>query len=262
MKRWMYVVIAVLAILMAISAFKDNIIKFSIEKGVEEVTGLKLSMSSLKVGLIRTRIDIEGLKMYNPGGYEDKIMLEMPRIAIDYDLPSYFRGVIHFKEITVDMKEFIVEKNSKGELNLDALNIGSEGAAQPKQAESEKGEKGPGKTLQIDKLALKAGKVYYKDYSVSPPTVKEFDVDIDEEYQNITDLQSLISIIMVKTLTKTTVSQLANYGMDKLQGAISNQIMSSSQKLLGGMGGSPAVGEALGGLAQEFEKNIMSGEEK
>lgn len=259
MKKWHIIVIAVLAILLAFSATKDGLIKFSIEKGVQGVTGLKLGISSLRVGILKTMVDINGLKLYNPHGFEDSIMLDMPTIYVDYDLPAFFKGKIHLREVRINMKEFIVEKNSRGELNLDALKMTKDGAAAP----AEPKEKGKGMPLQIDTLQLKVGKVIYKDYSQGgAPQVKEFDVATDETYQNITDLQSLVSLIMVKALAKTTISKLANFELDKLQKNLTNQLLSTvSGKLLGGAGGA-AVGKALGGLEQQLEESLSGSTSK
>ena len=241
MKRWMYILIGIVAIILALSAFKDSTIKFVVEKGVSGVTGLKLSMSEINVGIIKTLVDIKGLRLYNPAGFKDKIMLDMPEIYVDYDLPAVFRGKIHLKEMRINMKEFVVEKNTKGELNLDSLKMMETG--EKKKPAPEPAEK-KGMALQIDTLSLKVGKVLYKDYSQgSPPQVKEFAVGIDETYQNITDLTSLVSLIMVKSLAKTTISNMANFEINKLQDTITSQISSGITKTL-----LPAGGEAASGV--------------
>ncbi|MGB2601529.1 MAG: hypothetical protein WBD00_04940 [Candidatus Omnitrophota bacterium] len=250
-KTWIYIFIGVLAIMLALSAAKDTIVKVSLERGVQGVTGLKLSIGSFKMGILKTLIDIENLRLYNPKGFKDKIMLDMPKIYVDYDLPSFFRGKVHLKEVNVELKEFIVEKNKKGELNLDSLKMAQDDGKQkaaPQKSEDIK--------LQIDKLRLKVGKVMYKDYSqVGEPKIQEFDVNIDETYENITDLESVISLIMVKALAKTTVSKLANFEMNKLTDNITDQLLSSS-KLFSGK-----QGAAIGGALKKFEGSLLSGKE-
>lgn len=247
----LYILIGVLAIMLALSATKDNLVKFSLEKGVQGITGLKLSIGTFKVGILRTLIDIEGLRLYNPRGFEDKVMLDMPKIYVNYDLPAFFKGKVHLNEVNVELKEFIVEKNRRGELNLDSLKMAQDDGKQkaaPKKSEDIK--------LQIDKMRLKVGKVVYKDYSqADKPQIQEFDVNIDETYENITDLESVISLIMVKALAKTTVSRLANFEMNKLTDNITDQLLSSS-KLFSGK-----EGAAIGGALKKLEGSLMSGKE-
>jgi len=255
--KWFILLVAVLAIILALSATKDNIIKYIVERGVQGVTGLHLKIEELRVGLLETKIDIRGLRLYNPGGFKDKVMLDMPEIYVHYDLPAVFRGVIHFKDMKISMKEFTVEKNARGDLNLNSLKMVSEGddaKAQPAEAK-----KAPGMKLQIDTLELKVGKVMYKDYSQGgAPKVQEFDVDIDQTFSDITDLKSLISLIIYQSLTKTAISKLADFEMDKLQKSISDRVLSSIMpggKLLG----SSAMGKALGGAVEKMEESFMKG---
>ena len=259
LNKWVILLVAFLAILLALSATKDNIIKFIVERGVQDVTGLRLSIEEMRVGLVETLIDIKGLRLYNPRGYRDRVMLEMPEIYVHYDLPAVFRGKVHFKEMRIDMKEFIVEKNAEGELNLNSLKMMGEGEGEA--APPAEGKKGPGMQLQIDTLGLKVGKVLYKDYSQGgEPQVQEFDVDIDQTFQNITDLKSLVSLIIYQSLTKTAISKLADFEMNKLQKSISDQLLSSMMPG-GKIFGSSAMGKAVGSAVEKVEESFMQGTE-
>ena len=51
MKKVLIIVISILAILLVLSFVKDTLIKISVEKGVELVTGLQLKMRSFNVGI-------------------------------------------------------------------------------------------------------------------------------------------------------------------------------------------------------------------
>lgn len=256
MKRSWYILLAIIAILLALSMAKNTIIKFGIEKSVTGITGMKLSVLELKVGLIRHRVDIKDLYLYNPTGFRDKVMLDMPEIYFDYDLPAFFGGKLHFEEMTIDMKEFVVVKNSKGEVNVNAfMSKASDDSSKPES------QKKRGMQLQIDVLNLKAGKVTYKDYSQGgKPKVQVFDVGIDQQYKNITDLKSLVSLIMVKTLAKTSIAKIANIELNKLEKMLTSKIISSPSSLLSlGGGAAGMVESAIGGV---LKSSIPEGEEK
>ncbi len=233
MKKLVTILIGILTVLLVSSFAKDMIVKVSVEKGVELVTGLSLKIRGFNVGIINTLVGIKDLRLFNPKGYKDSIMLEMPEIYVDYDLPAVFKGKIHLQEMRIDMKEFTVVKNEKGELNLDSLKVvqAQKEGKKPQEKTAKEGGKAP--EIQIDSLELKIGKVVYKDYSRSgAPTVKEFNVNLDEKYKNITDPYSLVSLIVVKTLMNTTIASLAGFDLGGLKGTVSDTL-ASAQKLAG-----------------------------
>ena len=250
MKKLGYMLVGLLVILMVLLVFKDTVIKFSIERAVQGVTGLRLNMKSLKLSLTKTKIDIKGLRLYNPRGFKDKVMLEMPEIYVDIDLPALLKGAVHIKDMRIDLKEFTVEKNKKGQLNLDSMKMVKQSKEQPQKAEKKPAEKKAAPPFQIDNLNLKVGTVYYKDYSQGgEPFVKEYDVGIDQNFQNITDLQSLVTLIIVQSLARTSISQLANFGVKELEKQITGSLLPAGGLLSGEAG---KVGQAIGGAVKKL----------
>ena len=232
MKKLLFVVVGLL-LLVAVLLFAKNIIaKVSVEKGVEMVTGLRLDMQSLDVAIIETLIGIEGLQLYNPEGYKDKVMVDIPEIYVDYDLGAFFKGEVHLEEVRLNLKEFVVVKNEKGELNLNALKVvkeeGKEEVVEEKTSVKEEKTKMP--PLQIDVLELKIGKVIYKDYSKgTPPKVREFNININERYENITDPKTFASLILVKTLAGTTIARLANFDLGPLKTQVGETLKEATE---------------------------------
>lgn len=224
MRKVLVIAIGIVAGLLVLSFTKDVVVKISVEKGVEAITGLPLNIKSFRVSIIKTLVGIKDLRLFNPKGYEDKIMLDMPEIYVHYDLPAIFKGKIHLKEMRINMKEFAVVKNRNGGLNLDSLKAvraRKEGGA----STSEEKEISKAPEIQIDSLKLKIGKVMYKDYSRGgSPLVKEFNVNLDEQYENITDPHALVSLIVVKSLMNTTIAGLADFDLGKLKGTISDTL--------------------------------------
>ena len=231
MKKLVSILIVVLVVLFVLSFAKDMIIKTSVEKGVEVVTGLPLKMKSLTVGIIKTLVGIKDLKVYNPAGYKDKVMLDMPEIYVDYNLPDIIKGKVHLNDVRLDLKEFVVVKNEKGELNLNAIKTVQTQKEGAKPAEAK--EKGKAPEIQIDNLQLKIGKVIYKDYSKGgAPSVQEFDINLNERYQNIDDPNKLVSLIVVKALMNTSIAKLTNFDLKGMQGTIGDTL-ANAQKVVG-----------------------------
>jgi hypothetical protein len=246
------VAVVVFACLVALSSAKNTIVKISVEKGVNIVTGLQLGIKSMNVGIIKTLVEIKDLKLYNPKGYKDKVMLDMPEIYVHYDLPAILKGDVRLQEMRIDLREFVVVKNEKGELNLDALNVVKEQKGGKKEAPAGK-EEAP--SIRIDRLNLKIGKVVYKDYSGGgEPKVQEFVLNLDEEYSNIDDPAKLVSLIVVKALMNTTIARLTNFDLNALQGVVGDTLK-TAQQVLGSAG---AAGEKLVGMTAEAQKSFSS----
>ncbi|MEI8348915.1 MAG: AsmA family protein [Candidatus Omnitrophota bacterium] len=219
MKKLSIVFLVVVAVVFVVFLAKDIIIKASVEKVVETVTGLKLNIGSLHASIFKSVADIKNIQLFNPSGFPDRIMVDMPEIYVSYDLPAIIKGKIHLREVRLSLKEFVVIKNAQGKSNLDVFK-------QPAQAQKEdesKSQKTPGKApeIKIDTLTLNIAKVIYKDYSKgSVPIVKEFNINLKESYSNIDSPQTLINLIVVKALMNTSIASLANFDLKGLQGMI------------------------------------------
>jgi len=235
------IVVVLIAALLVFTVVKDAFIKFGVENGVRSVTGLRLDMKGLRVGVLKTFIDVKALKLYNPKGFKDKVMLDMPGLYVDYDLAGFFKGEVHITDMKLDLKEFLVVKNEKGELNLDSLKVVKEG----KEKEAKPAKEGKAPAFRVDNLELKVGRVIYKDYSKgAEPEIKEYNVNIDDKYQNITDPAALVSLILMKSLANTTISQLTNFDVNSLKSNLTDMLSNELTKSGG------KVGEALKGMTK------------
>ena len=66
MKRYMPVIIGAVVAVLVLAFVKDLVIKVSVEKGVELVTGLKLRIGGLNVGVLKPVVGIRNLRLLNP----------------------------------------------------------------------------------------------------------------------------------------------------------------------------------------------------
>ena len=220
----------VLVVIIALFFGKNMIIKTSVTTGVKAMTGLKLSIRSMNVGVFKSLIGINELQLYNPSGFKDKLMMDLPEIYVDYNLGAIMGGKAHLEEVRLNLKEFIVVKNEAGELNLDSLRVVKETEGEEATKEDEKQEKTEMPDIQIDLLKMKIDKVIYKDYSKgTPPKEKVFNVKIDEQYENITDPQSFVRLIIFKALKNTTIASLTNFDLGKLQSGISGTVKKTTE---------------------------------
>ena len=253
----------VLVILIALFFGKNVIIKTSVTAGVRTMTGLKLSIRSMDFGIFKTLIGINELQLYNPSGFVDKLMIDCPEIYVDYDLGAFMKGRTHLEEVRLNLKEFIVVKNEAGELNLDSLKVVKE----EEVIDKDKKEKSKTRELQIDVLKLRIDKVVYKDYSKgTSPKAKEYNVNIDERFENITDPKTFGRLVILKALKNTTIARLANFDIEKLQRGISGTVKKTAEKALETPGRAIEIGKDAGEkvreTAEEKVKKAIEAEKK
>lgn len=234
MRKSFIIISIIFALLVAVFFGKNLIVKTSVKAGVKAMTGLKLNIKSMNVGILNSLIGIDGLQLFNPPGFVDELMVDLPEVYVDYDLGAFIKRKVHLEEVRLNLKEFSVIKNEKGELNLDSLRVVEEEKEEKIEGEEEKEkEKTKMPELQIDVLELKIGKVVYKDYSKgTPPKSKEFNVNIDERYEDITDPRAFISLIIVKALKNTTIARLTNFNLGALQENVAGKLKETTQKVM------------------------------
>lgn len=204
------IILAVLIVFMTIA--RDLIIKKSLENIVSLTTGLKLEIGQLKVSVPKTFISIRDMNILNPEGFSDKTMLIVPEVYVDYDLLELLKKEVRLREVRVNLKEFVVVKNAKGQTNLEYVK--GLGREKDKKKDDKKGSSAP--DINIDKLSLKIGKVIYKDYSSGgKPAVSEYNINIDARYKNIKNPGEIIKIIVAKALMNTALGKITDFNQFK-----------------------------------------------
>ena len=254
MKKAIVIILILAVVLGALSLVKNVIANAAVSTAVKAITGLTLQMRHLSVGIVRTSVGVSGMRLFNPSGFPERVMVDMPELYVDYDLPAFFKGKVHLEKVRVYLKELAIVKNEKGELNLDSLKVVQ--AGNEKKEPSQKKEKGKMPEMRIDLLELKIDKVVYKDYSGgTPPQVTEFNVNINEKYQNISNPYALGSIILSRALFNTTIASLTNFDVKALEGQLKGALTKYTGDVTGTLMKTTAttreVGQKAAGSAKE-----------
>ena len=204
MKRFLLVILAVGILIVTAMVFGRNILARTIVvSGIKQVCGLKIDIAKVDIGL--PRVAIVGLKIYNPSGFKDKILADIPEISFDFDLPGFFKNKIHFRKLKVDVREVHVILNEQGKLNVNSLAL-----LLPKQG----GGKPP--DVKIDELSVKIGKVSYKGYlSGAGVKAREFDPNIDETLHDVTDPSKVAGEILQKIISRIGIESFADFAVER-----------------------------------------------
>ena len=233
MKKWVTILVVCIGFFVVLSVAKNALLQSILTRGLSQATHVPVSIGHLNAQFTKAKIEVKELRIQNPGGFQDRLMLHAPEIAIDFEPAALWKGRMHFQEVRLNLSELVVIRDKNGKTNLDALK--PKEAAQPSKTAPQKTGQAP--KLQIDRLHLTVGKVTYKDYSVGPnPVVQEFQIGINNrEYKDIDNPQTLISLIVFETLTRTTLSHLANLDLGLFQQDASG-VLSHGLNLLGSNG--------------------------
>ncbi len=199
----------------SIVILRNTIIKVVLERGIKATTGVGLSIQRMHIGLTTAAVSIQGLKLRNPWGFHEEIMLDAPQIAIDVKARDLLRGKVHLEVVKMHVNEVIVIKNAKGEVNINALKPVKE-SGQHKTAPKPATGKAP--PFQVDLLEYAIGKVVYKDYTQgNPPKVQEFPINRTRQFRNVTRPEFVVTMLIFDTVGRTAVGRLADVHLQGLQ---------------------------------------------
>ena len=227
------ILLVIIVLSLVIGVLKDAVVKFSVQQVVKAATGLNVNIGSLQVGFVMKRsVAIKNLEVFNPKVFADRVMADVPEIYVDYDLGSVFTSKVFLHEMRLNLKEFSIVKKKKGELNLNAVKL-------PKSESP--------KDIQIGDLRLKVSKIVFHDYSQNPALVKEYNVNLDERFQNVNGINALVRVVLFKAVSSSAAKNLINYDSEQLKSSVEG-ILAEGEKVIGG-----AVGDALRGATEKLK---------
>ncbi|MBF0384345.1 MAG: hypothetical protein HQL27_00595 [Candidatus Omnitrophica bacterium] len=207
MKKFFIVLGVVVFLLACIGIYKNLIMKSVVTRVAVRLIGTPVHMDKFSFSLLSSSIHISGLKIYNPSGFPQGILLSCPKINVIYDRAAFFKQKLHFVFVEVELNEVGLTKNKEGKLNVDSLAL-----AQPAK---------PSKPMpmQIDLLTLGIGRIVYKDYTNgTEPAVRVQDVNIHKSYKNIISAEQLAVLIISEPVKAAGIRAAEIYGVAMLTG--------------------------------------------
>ena len=213
MKKTLVIVGIIFAALVVSGFLKDQIVKTAVTMTCSKIVGAPLHIGSMSIGILSQNIIIKDLKLYNPPGFTNDVLLDMPVISVDYDLGSLLAGKLRVRNAIIDLHEVVIVNNKEGNLNVDSLKV----VEDQKEASSGKKEQAPGKTMpmQIDTMTLSIGKVVFKNFATgdNKPAIDAYDVGIKgKSFKNITSAQQFVTLVLVEAMKPTAIRGAAVYG--------------------------------------------------
>ena len=198
MKKLLWKILAALAVLMVILFLTRNVIaRIAVEKGAKRMTGFPLEIGSVDLGLFSSKVDVRDLKLMNPSEFQDKLFVDMPQLYVDYQFGSMLSGAPHINDMLINIKQLVVVKNNKGESNAMKLKgvVSSGGSSSSKK-------------YRVDKLRIHVGTVTLHDYSRAGLGERQYPLNIDATYSNITDSTDISRLVLLTVMSQVRLPDI------------------------------------------------------
>ena len=138
LEKWQKILIIVVIVFLCLGIIKNPLIKSVVTIGASKVVGAPVHIDSFAVGVFKQSVRIKGFKLYNPKGFPEEPLIDIPEVSVDYNLPALLGGKLHLPLIVVNLKEMVVIRNKDGKLNVDALKVAQKKEEPVKQPVEEK----------------------------------------------------------------------------------------------------------------------------
>ena len=257
MKKLLPCLAGVVAVVVILLLGRNALASLAMTTGIQTVTGLRAQIDHVEVGLVDTSLRVVGLRVMNPGGFADPVMVSVPELYVNYDLGAFFSGRVHLEAVRLHVDEFHVVRSAQNQLNLNALRPVQ--ATQQEQAGGPPAAQQSPMALQVDVLELKIGRVVYADYTRSAEGAHQtFEIGLHERYEHITNPTALVSLIVVKALAKTTIAQLVNFDVGALRGEASDVLKRATTLTTDALSQAVGTGTKLGEGAAKAAGNVVN----
>jgi hypothetical protein len=242
------------ALLLLLLLSRGFVVRHALETVVESVTGFPLEIADVSIGLTNGRVEVTDLRLMNPPGFEDPRCLHVSRLVADAEVGSFLRDVYHAEEIDLVIPEIVVVKNAAGETNLDRLSAlaGKDGDGPAAGEEPAKAEPGKDVRWRCDLLHLSIGRVVFLDYTRmrdGKPKRDTWDLDIDEEFRDLTSPEQVVRLIVLKVVAGTPI-RLVNATVETLKEGLGGVVGVAGDLLKGAGGAIKGAAEGIGGAIE------------
>ncbi len=207
MKKFFIIVGIVVFFFGGILLSKNLIIKSIATKAASRTIGAPVSIDNLSLNIFTSIVDISGLKIYNPSGFPEGIMVSFPKIKAIYDFGSFLKRKPHLLLVEVELKEMVITTNKEGKLAVDSLKIAQESEGEPPTP------------VKIDLFNLSIGRIVRKDYTAGPtPRIRVHNIDKQMSYKGIPTARQLIFLVLIEPMKSAAIESAAIYGVSLATG--------------------------------------------
>ncbi|MDM7985834.1 MAG: AsmA family protein [Smithella sp.] len=152
------IVVLIAAVIIGVRFFGGQALKKGIEYGGTTAMKVGVSLDDAKLSILGGNVELDGLKIQNPSGYQHPEFLTMGKAAVQLNIKSLLSETVEIDKIQLDQIQLTIEQKGLTTNNLqEILNSlpKSEGTA-PQSGQSSSGKKLLIKELAINGVQVKA----------------------------------------------------------------------------------------------------------
>lgn len=155
---------------------------------IEKRTGFALTSDSFSVNPLGGAFKAENLRVLNPHTFPSPDFVAFRSLNADVDLPSLMSDQIVINSATVDVETLALIRAIDGTLNAKLFTDRLKGDAPPPEPSTEPK---PEKQFLIKNLEVRVSKMRVENHTGQKPSIREFNVNFSQRYQDVTDLKQL-----------------------------------------------------------------------
>jgi hypothetical protein len=153
------IVAMVVLLVIVLTLFGNQALKIGIETGATSALKVGVSLNSAKLSIFGGSVELDGLKVQNPAGYQHPEFLTLAKAAVSLNIKSLLSDTIEIQKIQFDEIQLTLEQKGLTTNNLqeilDALPKSDEKAATP-EAKPKTGKKMLIRELAINGVQVRA----------------------------------------------------------------------------------------------------------
>lgn len=205
-------VAVVFVFLLLLGGLKNFFLKHLLIGLGPKVIGARMELDHFSLSFLRQSMSLKGLKLYNPEGFPDEAMLDVPQVSVRLNPWRMLTGRLAMSRVVVDMKELVIIKDADMKLNVDALKVAQSGKDPPAQ-ESKQAQKGRRPKFHIQELRLNVEQVVVKDFSKGEaPVIQVYDVPLkDKVIRDVDSFEKLVTVLIVHAMGPTAIKSAGIY---------------------------------------------------
>jgi uncharacterized protein involved in outer membrane biogenesis len=189
-----------------LSLTKEAIVQRWFEDAFREHLNLSVKIRGIYVSLLRPRLTLGGFEVANPPQYGNEALAKVGEAILNYDLTAVLQRKLQVKQLSLDILEMNIVKDSAGEINLNTI----------QEREGLSGKKIRFLDFSVERLNLTIRRVTVQDLNSRKPT-QVYNVNLkDLQFRNIETLEGLCRLVALKVLEKIGLSPI---GLDSPEGS-------------------------------------------
>src|SRR3989338_928511 len=101
--------------ILVLSFGKDQAARLVLQNKLSAALEAPVKLSNLSIGFWHHRIVAQGLRVYDPDGFPEEIILDIPQVTADYDFEALLKRKLVLYELHLNVRRLIVSEDTENQ---------------------------------------------------------------------------------------------------------------------------------------------------